>query len=108
MGTDGLTVMHRLAWIEDSTVAAKMFELLYSKVPELVDNPGNAGVTPLWMCVDRINAPVADLLVSKGADPKKAPDGPQSSALASLKQRIAEEPNLASDLKTLAAAMKVQ
>ena len=108
MGGDGLTAMHRLAWIQDPAAAAAIFQMIYAKAPELVDGPGEIGATPLWMCVDRINAPVAALLVSKGADPQKAPDGPQSSALESIKKRIAEEPDLAAELKALATAMKVQ
>lgn len=110
MGGDGLTAMHRLAWIKDPAAAAAVFQMIYAKAPELVDEPGGpeCKATPLWMCVDRINAPVAALLVSKGADPKKAPDGLNSSALESLKQRIAEEPDLAAELKALATAMKVQ
>ncbi len=105
---DGLNAMHRLAWVADPTAAAAIFQMIYSKAPGLVDDPGDCGTTPLAMCVDRVNAPVAALLVSKGADPKKAPDGPDSSAAALLKDRLAKEPDLASELKAVAAAMKMQ
>ncbi len=108
IGADKHTAMHRLAWVTDPAAAAAIFQMIYAKAPELVDDPGECGVTPLFMCVDRVNAPVAALLVSKGADPKKAPDGPDSSAVALLKDRLAKEPDLASELKAVAAAMKVQ
>lgn len=104
-GSDGLTVMHRLAWVNDPKVARILFSILYSQVPELVDDPGKCGVTPLYECVDRINAPVATILIANGADPAKAPDGPNSSAEAFLKKRVADEPALNEDLNVLSKAI---
>lgn len=100
---DGLNAMHFLTWVKDPVAAGKIFSVIVSKAPSLVDDPGKAGVTPLFFCVDRINPTVGALLISKGADPNKAPDGPESSAAAFLSERLSKEPELASELKPLAA-----
>jgi ankyrin repeat protein len=101
----GLQTMHFLAWTTDATSAKAIFEKLFAVAPELVDDPGTYGTTPLWMCVDRINAPAAKLLVDHGADPDKAPDGPGSSAREFLESRKKEETNLATQLATLEAVL---
>lgn len=106
VGDDGLTVMHRLAWISDMETARSMFSLLYSHEPALLESFGNCGFTPLFECVDRVNNPVAVILVANGADPtKKTTDG--QSAESFLIERLIKEPGLRKQLSPLAETLRV-
>lgn len=106
-GNDGFTVMHRLAWISDKRTAKAIFDALYEKVPDLVDDPGHSPYTPLWNCVDRVNPAVAALLVSKGANPNKTPKGGESAMkFLAERQNDKDDPALRAELNAMEAIFK--